>query len=151
MAKPRSIPGTRFWRNRITTAIPNARLRQNRRDHERSEADGVSGDDQERQLPDEGDPDEAVEVLGVGDRRWIFPPDPLLHEILREEHDETVDPGEPEDDARESHGLGDSRIEKRWCCPRMKIRSGAAAGVAINTSPIGLVATSENSAPAATT
>jgi hypothetical protein len=53
--------------------------------------------------------------------------------------------------ARRHLCAADCVIAKRWRCPRNRIISPTIAGVAINASPIGLVASSSNFVPALTT
>src|SRR5690242_3210909 len=48
---------------------------QDGREHGRAEADRVAGDQEEEHLEGDGDADEAVEELGVGDGRWVVAAD----------------------------------------------------------------------------
>jgi hypothetical protein len=76
----------------MKSARSHGQLLENRRHHDEPVSEGIGGNDQEAHLPGKRHPDETIEVFRVGDRWREVPPDPALHEILRKEHNETVEP-----------------------------------------------------------
>jgi hypothetical protein len=69
--------------------------------HQRPIASGIPSDEEEDELPDQRQPDEAVEVLQMSDGGWRIASDAVEQEVLRCEYRDPVDAGGAEDDARE--------------------------------------------------
>ena len=65
--------------------------------------DGVGREDEEQDLPREGDSNETVEILGMGDGGRKVEPDLLFHEVVRGNDQDAVDAGETEHPLCELH------------------------------------------------
>src|SRR5262249_18863724 len=71
--------------------------------HQRTITHRIARQDQENNLPDNGEADEAVVILGMSDRRRIIMSGALLEKILRQQHDQTVDTGNKKNNLRKFH------------------------------------------------
>ena len=72
--------------------------------HHGTKTNWVSGDEDEGDLPDQGDADKSIKKGWVRDGWRVFFADKIEHEIERSNDQETPDGGDPENDPGESHG-----------------------------------------------
>src|SRR5437868_8461831 len=80
------------YRNRVR------KLFQNGRNHEQTKTDGIPGDENKSDLPDQSDANETIEESRMRDRRRIFFADQIEHKITRSDHQEAVDRSDPDND-----------------------------------------------------
>jgi hypothetical protein len=67
--------------------------------HHWAKTDGVSGDEDESDLPNQSDADEAVEESWVSDGWRIVLTNEIEHEVQRGDDEEAPDGGDPENDS----------------------------------------------------
>src|SRR6185369_14490168 len=79
------------------------RLLEDGHNHQRTITHRISRENQEDKLPDDCEPDEAVVILRMRDRRRVIMPGSLLKKILRHEHDQTVDTRNQKNNLCKSH------------------------------------------------
>src|SRR5262245_47351908 len=74
-----------------------AQLLQQREQHQRAVLDRIASDQEKEQVPDQSQADEAIEVIGMGDRRRHLLTDLLLEKVQRSEDEDAVDAGRKKD------------------------------------------------------
>src|SRR5579864_2492480 len=84
------------------------------RNHQQAEAQRVSGDDREGNLPGESHADEPVVKIGMGDERRRLAADEAEKEIQGNDGYKSPDSSAPEDNFCESQGASFQMWSDRW-------------------------------------